>query len=801
MAIQTIEYRDQVLLPLGFHIGVRPTPEVWGARSDCVFLPGSLNDTPTNQITAGSNILFCPDADFQFEVKGKTFWIEGAGPDGGDLLTTALNYIDTTHVELAQPAQTTVPAARVRFGTDNTIFFQRAIDRICEIGRHGSTEAIGALLTLTRGSYLITGSLVPRHNLTIEGCGYSGAQHDHRKLPTAIIGCGNVPIFKSVDPLVSFQVRNMCFVGTNRSGSMGFDLSESYNGGIEYCTFDTFGDHAVLVRSGVDGFYNRLRGQNIMMVRTGRTDYVGCFDINVHDAVMNYVAFTASSITDGSGYGDGYICGLVVRGANGFANNCYGDLSQVGIFSNSSLWTWVNCRADLNYGHGWVLGGGGQKLNCCRSHNNSLEEDGGFNAYEIIGGTHAFLGSDISYNGPSDHTNPFFFRTKHGFHTDIQGNVAATHFVYCTPEGAESCVEETYKFSGDQKTSVVKYATSLEILGTETDVCRAHLYLPAGKQIIMRSDSPDATEDGATWVHRLNYGTGYNQYTLDCVSDDFQSGKQALLIDRDGLDVRFYRFFAKSLSLFDRNAPEHGREWNFTTNYPEEGSDYNQLLFAAPDETTSTGEIYFRISRNGGTITAVDFLTGLLTSYNQHTFLKRVLLDPSGSGSDQSTGAGVIELGSSGVCKILYYHGNPNGNVTANPPTICFDPVGGDLWGKFSGTGNTGWGRISRWWLQAANDLAANRPLTLDGSKVPTTAAQIDATWVGSGNISNTEFEFLNDIDTNIKAKLTDLEDRIASLEGAGPFVSQSEFDDHGHQYQADGGGALLQTTGTPVVA
>ena len=42
------------------------------------------------------------------------------------------------------------------------------------------------------------------------------------------------------------------------------------------------------------------------------------------------------------------------------------------------------------------------------------------------------------------------------------------------------------------------------------------------------------------------------------------------------------------------------------------------------------------------------------------------------------------------VAKINYV-GNPEGNVSANPSSLCHDPVAGDIYQKVSGTGNTGW--------------------------------------------------------------------------------------------------------------
>ena len=37
------------------------------------------------------------------------------------------------------------------------------------------------------------------------------------------------------------------------------------------------------------------------------------------------------------------------------------------------------------------------------------------------------------------------------------------------------------------------------------------------------------------------------------------------------------------------------------------------------------------------------------------------------------------------------YTGNPEGNISANPSSLCHDPVSGNIYYKQTGTGNTGW--------------------------------------------------------------------------------------------------------------
>lgn len=43
----------------------------------------------------------------------------------------------------------------------------------------------------------------------------------------------------------------------------------------------------------------------------------------------------------------------------------------------------------------------------------------------------------------------------------------------------------------------------------------------------------------------------------------------------------------------------------------------------------------------------------------------------------------------------INYTGNPEGFVSANPSSLCHDPVSGDIYAKITGSGNTGWSNIN----------------------------------------------------------------------------------------------------------
>lgn len=63
-------------------------------------------------------------------------------------------------------------------------------------------------------------------------------------------------------------------------------------------------------------------------------------------------------------------------------------------------------------------------------------------------------------------------------------------------------------------------------------------------------------------------------------------------------------------------------------------------------------------------------------------------LEPSTSQAIQ-----LMQATSNDVARINYV-GNPEGNIAANPSSLCHDPAGGQVYYKRTGTGNTGWQQI-----------------------------------------------------------------------------------------------------------
>lgn len=79
----------------------------------------------------------------------------------------------------------------------------------------------------------------------------------------------------------------------------------------------------------------------------------------------------------------------------------------------------------------------------------------------------------------------------------------------------------------------------------------------------------------------------------------------------------------------------------------------------------------------------------------------------------------------------INYVGNPNGAVSANPSSLCHDPVSGDIWRKTAGIGPFSWATIGTGVISVSG--TPNR-ITSTGGLAP--IIDIDATYVGQTSIT-----------------------------------------------------------------
>ena len=153
----------------------------------------------------------------------------------------------------------------------------------------------------------------------------------------------------------------------------GIRFRDVARGMVKGCTFNNFSDEALLEDSGcVACAYEDLFAQNCLLDRS-QAAKIGAFDFGGTDQHVSRVEGTASvsALSDANAY----LCGVVVRGDNGFYSSVIGEISDEGIHvvSGATLNRFTDCRADLNLGNGWNVVGTDNTFENCHGINNSQE--------------------------------------------------------------------------------------------------------------------------------------------------------------------------------------------------------------------------------------------------------------------------------------------------------------------------------------------------------------------------------------------------------------------------------------------
>lgn len=129
-------------------------PETYGAVGDGQkVLDGAITASGTTATSATGS--------FASDDVGKAIIITGAGAAGANLVTTIASFTSTTEVETTASASTTVSAANVVWGTDDTAAFQAAIDA-------ANTAGNGNVI-VDRKRYLFVGVLELKRGVGLVG--------------------------------------------------------------------------------------------------------------------------------------------------------------------------------------------------------------------------------------------------------------------------------------------------------------------------------------------------------------------------------------------------------------------------------------------------------------------------------------------------------------------------------------------------------------------------------------------------------------------------------------------------------
>lgn len=157
---------------------------------------------------------------------------------------------------------------------------------------------------------------------------------------------------------------------------------------VKSCTFSNLADQAVLVDSGaIACAVEDVIAQSCLLNHT-RAAKIGVFDISGTDHFFHRCEVTGSLSALTSS--DAYICAWAIRDANNFFESCVGEIADEGFYlvgdasSKAFFNRFSNCRADLNFGHGFHLFGSFRNsFVACHAERNSQETNNTYSGFYV----------------------------------------------------------------------------------------------------------------------------------------------------------------------------------------------------------------------------------------------------------------------------------------------------------------------------------------------------------------------------------------------------------------------------------
>lgn len=502
------------------------TPLGTKLRGKRVFDAAMSTGTP-HQLTSATATFAAGDV-------GKLVYVRGAGPSGADLVTTISSFTNATTVQLTGSASSTVSAAELRYGLD------------CQSALNSgniylsSTKKNGGILFIPRGTYLTSATVNINGNVRIEGEGYTSVSvfGGTTQEPQSFIMCVNpVPVFTLIgSPCYAASFSKLGMSGVPTSGSIGIFGAAAWDTTVEHCFFDVFGDQAILIQStapyfSVTGTFRHNFAQNCMMVRTGRTAFVGVVDLSCTDAFVKENNFTASFAESAGQIVTGFIASLAIRGANSFVHDNQLGHSELGCYVDpaASYSTFVNTRCDLNQGHGWVIASSKVGFMACRAHANSLDANHGWDGFYVTGAGNQFIGCRSTYNGSG--SGVLFNQVLHSFETTNANTTEINQFEFCYVDPGSNTGGDFVQ-SGSQTNNTWIDATGNDPLVGGTIRTQSNFSIMDSNSLFqIQTTGPT---DEKIWRQRMNYGSGFSEVLFSLLKDDLSVENTWLKCKRTG---------------------------------------------------------------------------------------------------------------------------------------------------------------------------------------------------------------------------------------------------------------------------
>lgn len=263
--------------------------------------------------------------------------------------------------------------------TDDSAAIQKAIDAANTAG--GGTvyfpagEYVGNVI-LKQGVYL-----VGDHAMT--GYGYQGTVHSCVLTANATGAVIDTPVGSTIDCGVIGLDINGLGAGT---AAIGIHFRNVSWGAVRKCHIYNCADEGILCDAGQANTFEDILAFNCLLDRS-RAARAGVIDVDGSDHYLSRIEVTASLNTEGTkSDANLYCCGVVIRAAACMLNSVIGEISDLGIvlMGATGMNTLTNCRADLNYAHGFYTVSARNMFSSCLALNNSQDTTNTYSGFYNI---------------------------------------------------------------------------------------------------------------------------------------------------------------------------------------------------------------------------------------------------------------------------------------------------------------------------------------------------------------------------------------------------------------------------------
>ena len=253
--------------------------------------------------------------------------------------------------------------------TDDTAAIQAAIDAAAAISR-------GGVVYVPAGLYKC--NVVLKEGVVMVGDwagfnrGYEGTTQfgPSRLMQNAAGACIDTPVTNiEFCGVVGINVYGL---GAATAGQ-GIYFRDVNGGIIKQVHVSNFADQGILQDAGIACVYEDVMLMNCLLNRT-RSTFNGAIEIGGSDHYLTRIESTASTSVEGALISaDMYACGIVIKGSTCMCDALIGEISDMGIVVIGAVGynLFSNCRADLNYGHGWYIKTGYNTFTSCLALSNS----------------------------------------------------------------------------------------------------------------------------------------------------------------------------------------------------------------------------------------------------------------------------------------------------------------------------------------------------------------------------------------------------------------------------------------------